>query len=610
MEDNKRRNINWYDILSKVIFLIIIILILMWFFPRGNNSNDEINNKLDTINSKLTVLVDKVFRDNLNEMKAAAKAYFTKDRMPTEDGDSVKLTLQDMYDQNMLLPLIDKDGKACSPTKSYVKVTKDGDEWKLKVSLTCSGETKYIVETIGCYDFCEDGSCEGEIATKLQYQFVREVESTKYSCPSGYTLKGKYCYSTTFGSRIAADEVWEDATTKTIDATKVEGGEIKSCVDAHETQDDPTYSCPDGYTLDGTTCTNIESTPATQGYEYTCPAGYEKNDNYCYKTTTISATPKYSYSCTSGTLSGTNCVSKTTKSATSYVSGYKCPSGYKKYTSSGSKCYKKTKNGYSSWKYVKSYATKTYSREYKGSTSWLDYLGSYKAYPCNNGKYSRKCPRKVTYYKYRYYTRGTKYKTTYKSGSKVYGKKCTGSGWSRSGNTCTKTNSTNALKTISSYSCPSGYTKSGTICIASSVVPATKVEGELSCPDGYALEGENCYKTTDVPATEIPGQIHYSCDTDWTLEGTQCCETIKTDDEYYCTNPDAVLEGDKCIITVPAYISGYKCPTGYTKKGKNCYKKVTDKTRATSKTVVSYQYKWSYFKSLYGWTRTGKTRSV
>lgn len=551
MENNKR-NINWYDILSKIIFLIIIILILMWFFPRGtNNSNNNVNDKLDTINSKLTVLVDKVFRDNLNEMKAAAKAYFTKDRMPSEEGDSVKLTLQEMYDQNMLLPLMDKNNKACSAEKSYVKVTKVGNEWKMKVSLTCSGETKSIVETIGCYDFCKDGNCKNTIATNLQYQFVREVESTKYTCSAGYHLKGRYCYSEVFSDRKAAEEIWEKESTKSTDASKVEGGEKKTCIDAIETEGQISYTCPAGYTLNGTTCEKTETTTAAQGSDYSCPNGTTKNNNYCYSTSTVAATVNYSTS---------------------------CPSGY---TKSGSSCYKKVKSGYTSWKYKKSYSQRTYSREYKNSTSWLDYIGSYKAYPCNNGKYSRSCPRKVTYYRYRYYTRSATYSKKYAS----------------------------MTKKVSSITCPSGYSRNNNTCTKSVVTPATE-STNLSCPDGYKIEGSTCSKVVSTPATEVKGDTTYSCDTGWALEGKSCCQTEKTDDKYYCEDTSAILEGNKCLTTVPAHIVGYKCPDGYTKKDNSCYKTVTKKVRATNKTVVRYQYKWSSFKSLYGWTRTGKTRSV
>ena len=207
MEENGRRfRVNWFDIVSKVIFLIIFVLILMWFFP-NNNANNNNGNDEDVLSKyNFSVLFDRIFRENLNEMKYAAKSYFTLERMPGV-GEEKTLTLQEMYDLNLLLPLIDKNDKACDANKSIVKVTKEGEEYHMKITLSCGDETKTITEIIGCYDFCEDNKCKEEIATKLQYQFMREVEKTNYSCPSGYTLNGKYCYSTEFGKRIEATKI-------------------------------------------------------------------------------------------------------------------------------------------------------------------------------------------------------------------------------------------------------------------------------------------------------------------------------------------------------------------------------------------------------------------
>jgi hypothetical protein len=115
----------------------------------------------------MTAFNDSVFSNNVNSMKDAAKSYFTTERMPSETGKSTKMTLQEMLDQNLLLPFTDKDGNACDTKKSYVKVTKGETEYELKVSLTCDGETKYVIEKIGCYDFCPSGTCkETKVTTK------------------------------------------------------------------------------------------------------------------------------------------------------------------------------------------------------------------------------------------------------------------------------------------------------------------------------------------------------------------------------------------------------------------------------------------------------------
>ena len=131
------------DLLVKLLLIVIFVFLLMKLIPIPN----------------LTALYDSVFSNNLNAMKDAAKSYYTVERMPSENGKSSKMTLQEMLDQNLLLPFVDKDGNSCDTKKSYVKVTKGDTEYELKVSLTCDGETKYVIEKIGCYNFCKSDNC-------------------------------------------------------------------------------------------------------------------------------------------------------------------------------------------------------------------------------------------------------------------------------------------------------------------------------------------------------------------------------------------------------------------------------------------------------------------
>ena len=140
------------DLLVKLLLIVIFVFLLMKLFPMPN----------------LTAFYDSVFNNNIESMKNAAKSYYTTERMPSEVGKSSKMTLQEMLDQNLLLPFVDKDGNACDTKKSYVKVTKGETEYELKVSLTCDGETKYVIEKIGCYDFCPSGTCKEEkVTTKV-----------------------------------------------------------------------------------------------------------------------------------------------------------------------------------------------------------------------------------------------------------------------------------------------------------------------------------------------------------------------------------------------------------------------------------------------------------
>ncbi|MBR4830180.1 MAG: hypothetical protein IKZ96_00220 [Bacilli bacterium] len=178
------------DLLVKILLIALFLFLLMYLFPMPN----------------LTPFYSAIFNNNIQTMKDAAEDYYTVSRMPTEDGKSEKMTLKEMEQKKLIIPFVDKNGKSCDKNKSYVKVTKDGDEYVLKVSLTCSDESNYIIERIGCHDFCSNGICkteekkeetkkpvvvtddEGTITVKVptgkyvkEYEYKRELKKDEWS---------------------------------------------------------------------------------------------------------------------------------------------------------------------------------------------------------------------------------------------------------------------------------------------------------------------------------------------------------------------------------------------------------------------------------------------
>ena len=199
----KNPGINWKDLIVKLIFFVIFVLILMWLFPKVPN---------------MTPFYSNVFRENVSYMQDAAKSYYTNERLPKNIGDMAEMTLQDMIDKNLIIPFVDKDGNPCDTNASYVQVTKESsEEYSLKVNLVCDTESSYIIEVLGCYDYCDGGLCEKEseddsVATALEYQFKRSYETTEKvaSCPSGYTLSGSLCKKTKTTTTDATPTYSED----------------------------------------------------------------------------------------------------------------------------------------------------------------------------------------------------------------------------------------------------------------------------------------------------------------------------------------------------------------------------------------------------------------
>lgn len=148
------------DLLVKVVLIVVFIFLLTKLFPMPN----------------LTTFYDAVFNNNVQTMKEAAEDWFTTERMPKEIGDEESLSLQDMLDKKLILPFLDKDGKECDTEKSYVSVKKQEKEYTLKVYLSCNGKSDYIIEPIGCYNFCPEGKCSTPLVeTKEDGQVIVKV---------------------------------------------------------------------------------------------------------------------------------------------------------------------------------------------------------------------------------------------------------------------------------------------------------------------------------------------------------------------------------------------------------------------------------------------------
>jgi len=145
-DDEERRSFPLRDFILKLILIVIFVLLLVWLLPIPN---------LDGLNNK-------IFSANVGEMKDAAITYFTTERLPQKEGDSVTLTLQEMLDMKLLLPFKDKNGDACDTRNSYVKLTKMENEYEMRVHLKCNEEEDYIIVHLGCYSYCTQAICEKE----------------------------------------------------------------------------------------------------------------------------------------------------------------------------------------------------------------------------------------------------------------------------------------------------------------------------------------------------------------------------------------------------------------------------------------------------------------
>ena len=190
------------------------------------------------------------------------------------------------------------------------------------------------VNTTSAYYTCNDGTKQSSSTcyTKSYTSKITSSSSGSYYCPNGGSLDGTTCkYSATY----------------------------------HRNSDVTSTTCPAGYTQSGNNCIyTIDATKNTTATEYTCPTGYVREGTTCYQYTEPTTKTTYNYTCPEGfTKNGegesTTCTKKVESTTTLYcenddeklvdgkcvktikggLRGYSCPSGY---ILNKDKCVKKT----------------------------------------------------------------------------------------------------------------------------------------------------------------------------------------------------------------------------------------------------------------------------
>ena len=291
-----------------------------------------------------------------------------------------------------------------------------------------------------------------------------------------------------------------------------------------------TYSCPVGWTLSGTTCTQgTSSSMAATVTGYTCPAGSTLSGSTCSQPTTTTSAATPNYSCPAGwSLSGSSC-SLTSSSAATPV--YSCPAGY---TLSGTICAGTSATA----------ASATLSCKGQGS------LQPYASSPSGSKCLTQNLIMKL------FENPGEQCRDIAASKGLVL------VGTPISGGTMTC-----VIGPASTYSCPAGTTQSGSSCLSNVALPASL--GGYSCSSG-TLSGSNCLSTGTSAAS-----VGYSCPGGQTLSGASCIGSGTSSTAgtpiYGCPS-GYTLVGSSCIsqgtATTPA-TAAFTCAGG-TLSGVNC----------------------------------------
>ena len=510
MYEERKESFSVRSLILQILFVVLTVFLLLWLFPTKNYVKDYAN---DAFTEKLQPLYNQIYNQNIITMKEAAINYFTNDRLPSKVGESVTITLKEMQDKKLVLDLIDSNNKKCDVEKSSVKVEKLDNEYLMTVKLECSDASNYIEVHLGCYDYCKaSGVCE-----KKETPVIKPTNPTK---PVISEKKYQYEYEKITDGKWGDFGEWSQWSKDTITKTEYRNVETKeitektgTLVDVIDAKKDvkTTYTCPKGYTPNGTKCskktTDTKNATASTKTTYTCPKGYTPNGTKCIKETssTINATAnkKTTYSCPKGyTPNGTKCIKETSSTINATANKkttYSCPDPTYTLDKTKTKCIKKT----------------TDTKNATANTTYGDWVSQGKQ-TFNTVQYSTDTRRVVLVASY--------IKTDCTSN-------CTTNKWvylimNRSSKT--------------TYTCPKGYTPNGTKCTkelidTKNATASTKTT--YSCPDPtYTLDKTKTKctkKTTDTKNASKTDTVTYSCTAkDYKLNGDKCTKTVATYTKY------------------------------------------------------------------------------
>ena len=142
MYESKKEKFDWKGLVVKILIILAVLILFLMIFPLGGKKKDNYSNG---------------FKDNLTKLKDVGGSYFDKDNLPSEVGDSIKVSLKDLINNKKIGTL--KVGKTtCNEDDSYIKIVKKSKGYELETTLICGDEKNTSYSYLGCIDNCEDST--------------------------------------------------------------------------------------------------------------------------------------------------------------------------------------------------------------------------------------------------------------------------------------------------------------------------------------------------------------------------------------------------------------------------------------------------------------------
>ena len=215
MYEETQSKIDWKGIFLKVIiaFLVVLIAIKGYSTLKGNNNEKKTTTETTaTAESKSS----STFTANIEKLRAAGEKYFTenKDKLPTKEGNTTMVTLNELVSNGVIENLSDADGKTCDGESSYVNAILDGTKTKIKANLVCGNASSYSLVYMGENDNELDNTSNNNTNYASSSNYTTSKNNTS-SQKSTSTNCGSSCGSVKISNNVSQKVVLNGKTSNT-----------------------------------------------------------------------------------------------------------------------------------------------------------------------------------------------------------------------------------------------------------------------------------------------------------------------------------------------------------------------------------------------------------
>ena len=189
MYESKKVKFNWKGLIVKILIILAILILFLMIFPLGGKKKDNYSNG---------------FKDNLTKLKDVGGSYFGKDNLPSEVGDSIKVSLKDLINDKKI-DTLKVDKTTCNENDSYIKIVKKSKGYELETTLICGNEKNTSYSYLGCIDNCEEETITTTTTTKTTKKITTTTKVVTTSKITTTTTTTKAKYAVIFNRNMGSD---------------------------------------------------------------------------------------------------------------------------------------------------------------------------------------------------------------------------------------------------------------------------------------------------------------------------------------------------------------------------------------------------------------------